>query len=164
MPLADLGEWRVNYEEHGQGDPVLLVNGLGADHTAWGLQIERSGEHTGWSSSTTPASGQTEGPPGPYTTELFADVAAALLVRTSGSSGPTSWARRWEGRSPSSSRCGIPGLVRSLALHCTWGRADRHLTAIIRSWQVGRSLDAVRRALPADLAVRLHRLVVQRPA
>ena len=38
MPLAELEERRVYYEEHGDGEPVLLINGLGADHTTWGLQ------------------------------------------------------------------------------------------------------------------------------
>ena len=40
MPFAELGERRVYYEEHGEGDPVLLVNGLAADHTTWGLQTD----------------------------------------------------------------------------------------------------------------------------
>jgi pimeloyl-ACP methyl ester carboxylesterase len=40
MPFAELGERRVYYEEHGEGEPVLLINGLGADHRAWQLQTE----------------------------------------------------------------------------------------------------------------------------
>ena len=40
MPVAELGERRVYYEVHGTGEPVLLVNGLGADHSAWSLQTE----------------------------------------------------------------------------------------------------------------------------
>ena len=40
MPFADLEEFRVYNEEDGGGEPVPLINGLGADHTAWALQRE----------------------------------------------------------------------------------------------------------------------------
>ena len=79
MPHADLGERRVFYEEHGSGDPVLLVNGLGADHTAWALQTEYLQESFRVVVFDNPGVGQTEGPRGPYTTALFADVAVSLL-------------------------------------------------------------------------------------
>ena len=94
MPHADLGERRVFYEEHGSGDPVLLVNGLGADHTAWALQTEYLQESFRVVVFDNPGVGQTEGPRGPYTTALFADVAVSLLG-TSRSTAPTSSGPRW---------------------------------------------------------------------
>jgi len=45
VPLAELEERRVYYEEHGDGEPVLLINGLGADHTTWGLQTAFFSKH-----------------------------------------------------------------------------------------------------------------------
>jgi pimeloyl-ACP methyl ester carboxylesterase len=134
MPFAELGERRVYYEAHGEGDPVLLVNGLGADHLAWSLQTEAFRERHRVIVFDNPGVGQTEGPPGPYTTELFADVAAGLLgslgverAHVVGASMGGAIAQQLALRhSP---------LVRSLSLHGTWGRADGHLTAIVRSWQ-----------------------------
>ena len=79
MPHADLDGRRVFYEEHGSGDPVLLVSGLGADHTAWALQTENLQEAFRVVVFDNPGVGQTEGPGGPYTTALFADVAVSLL-------------------------------------------------------------------------------------
>ena len=79
MPLAELEERRVYYEEHGDGEPVLLINGLGADHTTWGLQTAFFSEHFRVIVFDNPGIGQTEGPRGPYTSALFADVAAGLL-------------------------------------------------------------------------------------
>lgn len=135
MPLADLGGWRVYYEEHGTGDPVLLVNGLGADHNAWALQTEALSRTHQVIVFDNPGVGATEGPPRPYSTELFADVAAAVLrhleierAHVVGASMGGAIAQQVALRHRD--------LVRSLALHCTWGRADRHLTAILRNWQV----------------------------
>ena len=134
MPLVDLGEHRVYFEEHGEGDPLLLVNGLGADHTTWGLQTVYFEDHYRVVVFDNPGVGQTEGPRGPYTTELFADVAAALLghlgierAHVIGASMGGTIAQQLALRHPS--------LVRSLVLHCTWGKADNHLTAIMRTWQ-----------------------------
>jgi pimeloyl-ACP methyl ester carboxylesterase len=141
MPFAELGDHRVYYEEHGDGDPVLLVNGLGADHTTWSLQTEYFAQFYRVVVLDNPGVGQTEGPGGPYTTELFADVAAGLLdhlgierAHVVGASMGGAIAQQIGLRHPA--------LVRSLALHCTWGRADNYLKALMRSWQ------AAARALP----------------
>ncbi len=39
MPSISTGTTSLFYQESGSGDPVLFLPGLGADHTAWGLQI-----------------------------------------------------------------------------------------------------------------------------
>ena len=134
MPFADLGGRRIFFEEHGAGDPVLLVNGLGADHTTWGLQTEFLQEHFRVVLFDNPGVGQSEGPPGPYTSELFADVAASLLghleierAHVVGASMGGIIAQQLALRHPA--------LVRSLALHCTWGRCDPYLASLFRSWQ-----------------------------
>jgi pimeloyl-ACP methyl ester carboxylesterase len=141
MPLADLGEWRVYHEEHGSGEPVLLVNGLGADHGAWALQTEALSASHRVVVFDNPGVGQTEGPGGPYTTGQLADVAASLL-RHLGIDRAHVVGASMGGTIAQQLALRHPALVRSLALHCTWGRADRHLTAIVRNWQ------AAARALP----------------
>src|SRR5215217_2158882 len=40
MPHADANGLSLYYEEHGDGEPLLCVMGLGADHLAWALQLE----------------------------------------------------------------------------------------------------------------------------
>jgi pimeloyl-ACP methyl ester carboxylesterase len=142
VPFAEAGGYRVYFEEQGAGDPVLLVNGLGADHSTWGLQAGYLREHYCVVVFDNPGVGQTEGPPGPSTTELFADVAAGLLghlgierAHVIGASMGGAIAQQLALRHPAA--------VRSLALHGTWARADNYLTAVVRSWQ------AAARALPA---------------
>ena len=134
MPHADLGERRVYYEEHGSGDPVLLINGLGADHTAWALQTEYLQKWFRVVAFDNPGVGQTEGPRGPYTTALFADVAVSLLrhleierAHVVGASMGGLIAQQIAVRHTDA--------VRSLSVHCPWWRADPYTVSLIRSWQ-----------------------------
>jgi len=40
VPFADVNGLRLYYEESGEGEPLLLVQGLGGDHLAWAEQLE----------------------------------------------------------------------------------------------------------------------------
>jgi pimeloyl-ACP methyl ester carboxylesterase len=156
MPVAELHGHRVYYEEHGDGDPLLLVNGLGADHSAWALQTASFEKRFRVVVLDNPGVGRTEGPAGPYSSALFADVAAGLMAHLGiarahvvGASMGGIVAQELALRHPS--------LVRSLSLHCTWGRADPYLTAMVRSWQ------AFARAVPLLDLCRLIWLFVFTP-
>lgn len=134
MAHADLGERRVFYQEHGSGPPVLLVSGLGADHTAWALQADYLQEFFRVVVFDNPGVGQTEGPGGPYTTALFADVAVSLLEHLEieqahivGASMGGVIAQQIAVRHPAA--------VRSLAIHSPWWTADPYAKALLRSWQ-----------------------------
>lgn len=134
MPFARAGDWSVFYEREGGGAPVLLVNGLNADHTAWALQVEALRSSFDVVTFDNPGVGRTTGPEGPYTSELFADVAAGLLdaleidrAHVVGASMGGIIAQQLALRHHKR--------VRALALHCTWARADGYLTALVRSWQ-----------------------------
>jgi pimeloyl-ACP methyl ester carboxylesterase len=39
VPIAEVNGQRIYYEEHGEGEPLLCVMGLGGDHRAWVLQV-----------------------------------------------------------------------------------------------------------------------------
>jgi 3-oxoadipate enol-lactonase len=39
VPVAEVNGQRLYWREHGEGDPLLCVMGLGADHIAWNLQV-----------------------------------------------------------------------------------------------------------------------------
>jgi len=134
VPLAELEERRVYYEEHGSGEPVLLINGLGADHTAWALQTDYLQRFFRVIVFDNPGVGRTEGPPGPYSTALFADTAAQLL-RHLGIGRAHVVGASMGGLIAQQLAVRHPRLVRSLLLHCSWWRADRYTQALIRSWQ-----------------------------
>lgn len=143
MPFAEVEGYRVLYEEHGAGDPVLLVNGLAADHTTWGLQTECLSRFHRVVVFDNPGVGQTEGPRGPYTSALFADVAAGL-TRALGIERAHVVGASMGGIIAQQIALRHPELVRSLTLHCTWARCDRYLASLFRSWQAcARGLDAL---------------------
>lgn len=45
MPFAEANGHRLFWEERGDGEPLVLVIGLGADHLAWALQVDAWAEH-----------------------------------------------------------------------------------------------------------------------
>ena len=45
MPKAKIGEIQINYEEYGQGHPLVMILGLGQDLATWGLQISELSNH-----------------------------------------------------------------------------------------------------------------------
>ncbi len=79
MPFADLNGFRVYFETHGGGFPLLLINGLGSDHLEWLFQVPAFEpyfrvvvyDHFG--------TGKSDVPPGPYTTARMADDVDILL-------------------------------------------------------------------------------------
>jgi pimeloyl-ACP methyl ester carboxylesterase len=45
MPAVDLGSHTLWYDEHGSGQPLLLIPGLGASRLSWASQIDRLSPH-----------------------------------------------------------------------------------------------------------------------
>lgn len=163
MPVAEVAGRRVYHEEHGTGDPVLLINGLGADHSAWALQTEFLKGRFRVVVFDNPGVGQTEGPRGPYSSALFADVAAGLL-RELGIERAHVVGASMGGIVAQQLAVRHPGLVRSLVLHCSWWRADPYTTALIRSWQaVARAAGMLELARQIWLWVFTPRFYEERP-
>lgn len=148
---VEVGAHRVWVEEHGRGDPVLLVNGLGCDTTTWALQLGALAAGYRTIAFDLPGVGRTEGPLEGLSIPRFADVAAGLLealeappahvvgVSLGGAVALELALRR-------------PERVRSLSLHSSWARTDRYLAELFRSWI------AARQALELADFLRLVRL------
>ena len=45
MPFADANGQRLYYESHGEGEPLVIVMGLAADHLAWAMQVPEWSKH-----------------------------------------------------------------------------------------------------------------------
>ncbi|HEY7160288.1 MAG TPA: alpha/beta hydrolase [Acidobacteriota bacterium] len=78
MPYLRVNEVDLYYECHGSGDPVLLIPGLGSDATTWSQFVPEFNnyqivivENRG--------SGRSAKPEGPYSTEMMAEDAVALM-------------------------------------------------------------------------------------
>jgi pimeloyl-ACP methyl ester carboxylesterase len=79
MSFAKIGSLDVYYDEHGSGDPLLLVMGLAADSTAWMFQVPAFAQHYRTIVFDNRGVGRTSKPSGPYTIHQMADDAAGLL-------------------------------------------------------------------------------------
>ncbi len=163
VPHADLGDRRVFYEEYGAGDPVVLVNGLRADHSAWALQVEYLEQLLRVVVFDNPGVGRTEGPGGPYTTDLFADVVVPLLghleidrAHVVGASMGGVIAQQIALRHPA--------VVRSLAVHCPWWTADLHTSSPDEQLADDRPERRGPGPRAPDLALRVHAALLRRAA
>lgn len=67
------------HEEHGAGFPLLLINGLGGDHVEWLRQVPEFSRSFRTIAFDNRGAGDSEAPPGPYSTAQMADDAAALM-------------------------------------------------------------------------------------
>jgi 3-oxoadipate enol-lactonase len=79
MPHTDAPGFRMYYETHGDGFPLLLINGLGSDHVEWLHQIPAFSRHFRVVVFDNRGTGKSDVPPGPYTTAHMADDGAALM-------------------------------------------------------------------------------------
>jgi pimeloyl-ACP methyl ester carboxylesterase len=80
MPLAQLNGIECFYQETGNGDALLLINGLNGTCLDWEPLVPALSQHFRVISSDNRGVGRSAAPPGPYTTRQMADDAAALLA------------------------------------------------------------------------------------
>src|SRR5438067_1155616 len=79
MATATVDSIELYYEEHGRGDPLLLIMGLAADSTAWMFQVPDFARRYRTIAFDNRGVGRSSRPPGPYTIHQMADDAAGLL-------------------------------------------------------------------------------------
>jgi len=79
MPDIDGNGIRIHYEERGEGDPLLLIMGLGADGSKWEDHVRRFERHFRCILMDNRGVGLTDKLNGPYSTAAMAEDSAALL-------------------------------------------------------------------------------------
>jgi pimeloyl-ACP methyl ester carboxylesterase len=79
MPDIAGSEIRIHYEERGEGEPLLLIMGLGADGSKWEDHVRRLERHFRCILMDNRGAGLSGKPDGPYTTAVMAEDCAALL-------------------------------------------------------------------------------------
>jgi 3-oxoadipate enol-lactonase len=143
MPRADVDGLTINYDVQGDGEPLLLVPYLGADHACYAFQLPAYTERFSCISVDLPGSGESDKPAGPYSTETYADQLAGFLgvigierAHVAGVSLGAAIATHLAARHPER--------VRSLSLHSAWDRTDAYLRVILELWRsLARGLPAV---------------------
>lgn len=135
MPQVKANNIRMNYEQQGTGEPLLLLPFLSADHMCYAFQVAEYSKHFTCISLDLRGTGETEKTEGAYTTEDLADDAAAFLdaigVRKAHVAGMSLGAG-----------IGIwlagkyPEKVQSLSLHAGWPKTDAFVKTVIEGFQM----------------------------
>ena len=76
---ATSGDVRIAYDVRGDGDPLLLIHGLGYTRDGWGPARDLLAEHFLVISYDNRGLGQSDVPPGPYSAAAMAEDAVAVL-------------------------------------------------------------------------------------
>ncbi len=153
MPTTDAPGFRMYYEIHGDGFPLLLINGLGSDRREWLCQLPEFAPRFRVVVFDNRGAGDSGVPPGPYATAGMADDAAALLA-TLGVDRAHVMGVSLGGMIAQELALRHPGRVERLVLACTspGGKAavrptDEALSAFIRSPD-GSPEEELRRMIP----------------
>ena len=124
----------LHVEQRGAGTDVLLIAGLSDPLEAWQAQIDGLADRHRMTAFDNRGAGRSPLPAGPLTVPGMADDAADVLraagvarAHVMGFSGGSAIAQELALRHP--------GLVRSLVLVSTWGRADAYFAAMLDAWQ-----------------------------
>jgi pimeloyl-ACP methyl ester carboxylesterase len=79
MPTAKVGDINIYYESHGDGEPILLIQGYGAYSAHWGPLIPPLSQKYRVISFDNRGTGRSDKPDIPYTIKMMADDAKGLL-------------------------------------------------------------------------------------
>ena len=134
MPRIDVDGLTINYDVQGEGEPLLLIPYLSADHACYAFQLPAYTEHFSCVAIDLPGSGESDKPAGPYSTEGYADQVAAFL-------GAVGIERAHVAGVSLGAAVGLhlaarhPGRVRSLSLHSAWDATDDYLRTVVEQWR-----------------------------
>jgi 3-oxoadipate enol-lactonase len=87
VPQVDVDGLTINYDVQGEGETVLLLPYTSADHACYAFQLPAYTEHFRCIAIDLPGSGESSTPPGPYSTEGYADQVASFLGAIGGGEG-----------------------------------------------------------------------------
>src|SRR3954452_20422736 len=134
MPHVDVDGLTINYEVQGEGEPLLLIPYLTADHACYAFQLPAYTEQFNCIALDLPGTGESDKPAGPYSTEAYADQVAAFLgaigverAHVAGVSLGAAIGMHLAARHPAR--------VRSLSLHSAWDTSDLYLTTVVELWR-----------------------------
>lgn len=134
MPSIDTDSVRLWYEQEGSGEDVLFIAGLADEGSCWADQRESLRDTYRVTTFDNRAVGRSSTPDGSFEIADMAADAVNLLdalqisrAHVIGSSMGGAIAQELVVRHPER--------VKSLILHGTWAKTDRHFAEIVRGWQ-----------------------------
>jgi 3-oxoadipate enol-lactonase len=135
MPQVDVEGLTINFDVQGDGEPLLLIPYLAADHACYAFQLPAYTEHFRCVAVDLPGSGESDKPAGPYSVDTYADQLAGFLAATgierphvAGVSLGATVGMQLAARHPER--------VRTLSLHSAWHQTDEYLRTILELWRI----------------------------
>ncbi len=135
MPKVKVNGITMNYDQQGDGEPLILIPYLAADNACYAFQVAEYAKHFTCISVDPRGAGETDKPDGVYSTELFADDVGAFMqalgVDRAHISGLSLGAATgmWLAAK-------YPRKVKSLSLHSGWTKTDPFIKTTVEGWQV----------------------------
>jgi pimeloyl-ACP methyl ester carboxylesterase len=135
MPNVNVNRLDLAYDVAGSGEPVLMINGIGADRSAWGLQAPDISHHFTTITFDNRDVGQTSylGEPHDYPMRQFADDAAALLDELGHPSAHIVGASMG-GAIAQEFAIAFPKRTRSVTIICSWPATDPWMHELMSQW------------------------------
>lgn len=138
MPYAQNGDVRVCYEIEGDGFPLVLIIGLGAEKEVWELHSNAWREHFKVIKIDNRGIGQSDKPRGPYTTDEMADDILAVMDHAG--IGKAHVLGVSMGGAIAQSLClKAPERVQSLVLVSTWARLSAYGKMVFHHFKANRA-------------------------
>ena len=134
----------LSYVEEGEGEPLLLIMGLGADASAWQLHLEAYRERFHCFAVDNRGAGASSKPAGPYSTQQMADDYAGL-VRALGLSPVRVVGISMGGAIAEQLALRHPDLVKRMVIVSSWARCDAYTAEVFRHFAAVRA-----RVTPAE--------------
>jgi pimeloyl-ACP methyl ester carboxylesterase len=134
MPKVKVNDITINYEQQGTGEPLVLIPYLAADNACYAFQVADYAKRFTCISLDPRGAGETDKPPGTYSTELFADDVAGFMqaigVERAHVSGVSLGGAigLWLASK-------YPQRVKTLSVHSCWPKTDPFLKVVAESWQ-----------------------------
>jgi pimeloyl-ACP methyl ester carboxylesterase len=150
------GDLRIGYREAGEGPPLLLIMGLGADGSLWEDHVAALRARFRCIAVDNRGAGASSKPEGPYTTAAMADDHAAVM-RALGLDRAGVVGISMGGAIAQELALRHPGTVTRMALVSSWARCDDYLRELFAN------LAAVRATAPTETFVQLLQLWVWAP-
>src|ERR1700751_5298278 len=135
MPKVKAGDLTLNYEQQGTGDPIILIPYLTADHACYALQVAEYSKHFACISVDLRGTGESDNPPGDYTTEQLADDIAAFM-QALGIAKAHIFGLSLGAVTGIWLAAKHPEMVTSLSIHSPWTKTDAYLRTVIQSFRV----------------------------
>ena len=135
MPKVEVRNIRMNYEQQGTGEPLILLPYLTADHACYAFQVGEYAKHFTCFSVDLRGTGDSDKPEGAYSVELLADDVVAFMqaanIEQAHIAGVSFGAAvgMWVAAR-------YPERVLSLSLHSAWTKTDPFLATVVAGWEV----------------------------